>query len=312
MTRFLLLVALTMQTGVAFNPRSQSSQRLPIQKKRIILKSPTNYEKRILRYDQATGKPILYDPKPQVKLLDAKSGKYAFTWIGYDGEEKTVIYQRPDAISAIVSASVSKTANGQFLYAYKIDNLRSSGQALSDFVVQTFTSDVRPVKRGDGFVGQMSNNKVMKEGNWIFYGSSYFGPSVIPGQSAVAKLESHAPPGLVECSVTGGVFGMKGVGEEMPQELENVLPGYEIWPRCHTIGPLDKLQSVSSLERANYLIENLPQFRKLGWMTADALRWYQQNLRGSNFDQTNRRAEQDLKTGRITTEVHDMIQAIRQ
>ena len=77
-----------------------------------------------------------------------------------------------------------------------------------------------------------------------------------------------------------------------------------------TIGPTDYLKSFAATEHAKYLLARLPQFRKLGWMTADALRWYEQNLRRSNFDQAYRHAEQDLKTGKITTEVHDMIQAM--
>src|SRR5205085_4210393 len=98
----LFALALVMQTAGAL-------QRLPFQKKRLILQSPTSYEKRILRYDSKTGEPIYYDPKPRVVPLDVKSGKYGLRWIGYDGKEKTIIYQRPDVIDAVISASVSKT-----------------------------------------------------------------------------------------------------------------------------------------------------------------------------------------------------------
>src|SRR5437899_3792366 len=82
-------------------------QRLPIQKSNITFSPPKKYEKRILRYDSRTGQPVYYDPKPQVVLWDARSGKYALKWIGYDGKQKTVIFQRAAAIDAIVSTSIS-------------------------------------------------------------------------------------------------------------------------------------------------------------------------------------------------------------
>src|SRR5438874_3537246 len=98
MKRLILFFALWLPVAGTTHPPLQKLQRLPLQKKQINFRSPKNYEKRILRYDEKTGQPIYYDPKPEVKLLDAKSGEYAFKWIGYDGKEKTVIYQRRDAI----------------------------------------------------------------------------------------------------------------------------------------------------------------------------------------------------------------------
>lgn len=56
---------------------------------------------------------ITCDHRPRVELLDEKAGKYAFTWLGYDGKEKTVIFRRGDVIDVIVSASVSKKPGGR-------------------------------------------------------------------------------------------------------------------------------------------------------------------------------------------------------
>jgi hypothetical protein len=306
----LLLLALTTQAASTVRPPSQKRQRLPLQKKKIILESPTNYEKRIVRHDPKTEKPVYYDPRPRVVLLDAKSGKYALQWIGYDGEEKTIIYQRPDAIDAVASASVLRTPSGQYIYEYNIQNLATSGQHLSGFAVQNFTSDVKPVKIDNVHVGQMSSNKEMKGGNWIRFGiSPDFKPAIVPGRNIEFRLMSSAPPGLVECRIHGGVLGMKGVGEEPPQELENVLPGYEAWPSGYTIGPSDHLEALSPAERANYIFKLLPQFRRLGWMTANALRWYEQNLKRNDLGVVYKRAEQDLKKGNITTEVFGIIQS---
>src|SRR5438132_7732747 len=83
-------------------------KRLPLQKSKIRLQSPSKYEKRLVGQNPRTGEFRYYDPKPEVVALDTKSGKYGLRWIGYDGKTKTVIYQRPDAIEVVISSSVSK------------------------------------------------------------------------------------------------------------------------------------------------------------------------------------------------------------
>ena len=285
--------------------------RLPFQKQTIVLRSPTTYEKRILHYDAKTGQPVYYDPKPAIVPLEVRSGKYGLRWIGYDGKVKTIIYQRHDAIDAVVSASVSKIASGRYLYTYRILNLPSSGQHLSIFALQTFASDVKPISGGDGYLGQFSGIREMTEGNWIGFGSTNLDEAVTPGRSMELRVVSSAPPGLVECRIAGGRFGMKGVGEEPPEELQAALPGYEAWPKGYTIGPTDYLKPLSSTERVKYLAERLPRFRKLRWMTTAALGWYARTLRSNNLDEVFKRADRDLKAGNITSEVFDLIQAMK-
>src|SRR3989442_5360911 len=185
MTKLVTLFLLVLATQTA-----TAQGRLPFKKKRITLKSPATYEKRILRYDSKTGQPIYYDPKPTVVPLDVKSGKYGLRWIGYDGREKTIVYQRPDAIDAEISASVSRTAEGQYIYVYSIKNLPSSGQHLSGFALQAFAADVRPIPIGNGYVGRMSNNEEMRDGNWIYFGTSNFGTAIGPGRNVELRLIS--------------------------------------------------------------------------------------------------------------------------
>jgi hypothetical protein len=305
-TCLLLLISVA---GVLQAP-TQKANRLPLQKREIVLEAPKNYLPRLLRTDKETGEPIYYDPKPRVELVDEKSGKYAIKWIGYDGKEKTVIYQRPDAIVAVVIASISKTSVGRYLYVYKIRNLPSSGEELTSFFVQNFTSDIRPTKIAEVYVGTVSrNDKEFKNGYWIGYG--VLNSSVVPGRSIEFRLESSAPPGLVECRIAGGQRGMKGVGEDMPQELENVLPGYEAWPSGYTIGPIDSLKPMPVNQRIKYIRKRLSTFQHLGWITADSKPWYRQNLRNKNLEVVYRRAEQDFQAGKITSEVLAMIKAIQ-
>ncbi|MFN2480088.1 MAG: hypothetical protein ABR554_01215 [Pyrinomonadaceae bacterium] len=308
----LILTSLLAASAAVVPPPRQKLQRLPLQKSHLTFNSPPKYEKRISRYDTKTGQPVYYDPKPKVQLLDAKSGKYAFKWIGYDGREKNIIFQRADAIDTIVSASVSRTAAGQYLYTYNITNLPSSGSNLSGFAVQTFTPSLSPIGVDNVHIGRMSNNRQMAHGNWIrFAPLSSFKPSVVPGRVVEFKLISPAPPGLVECRVHGGELGLRGVGEDMPQELENILPSYEDWPRGYTVGPNSNLASSSISDRLEDVLLWLPQFKKLGWITPASCGWYKQNLNPNNLELVHKHAEQDLSAGNITTEVYAILQAIR-
>ncbi len=47
------------------------AQRVPLEKQQREYKSPVNYTPRERGYDPKTGKPIAYDHKPRVELLDA-------------------------------------------------------------------------------------------------------------------------------------------------------------------------------------------------------------------------------------------------
>ncbi len=306
----LLLMALLQAAGV--QPAvSGKLERLPLKKENIQLEPPRSYAKSILRYDPKTKAPIYYDPKPRVIHVDQKSGKYALKWVSTDRREKTVLYQRPDAIDVVVSASVSRRSFGRYMYVYTVMNLRSSGEDLGMVAIQTFSTDVEPLRSGNYYVGPMSNNRVMSQGHWIAFGFSGYKPIVRPGGSIQVSLESSAPAGLVEIRIAGGSQGMKGVGEEMPQELANILPGYEAWPRGYTIGPIDKLKSSLAADRVKYVVGLIPQLQKLGWITADSRQWYQNNLRDNNIENVHKRATEDLKSGKITTEILSLIESIR-
>ncbi|MEW6131445.1 MAG: hypothetical protein AB1757_30735 [Acidobacteriota bacterium] len=290
----------------------EKTKPLPLQKKQIVLSSPRHYLKRVLRVDPKTGKEVLYDPQPRIELIDAKTGKYALKWMGYDGKEKVVVYQRPDEINVIVSVSVEKNSSGRYVYEYTIQNLATSGEYLAGFAVQTFSSDMTPnefpAEIDNIFISEMSNTiPEFKDGRWIRFAPLSERPQVNPGQRIIFKLTSSSPPGLLMCRIHGGDFVMKGVGEHMPQELEDTLPGYEAWPSGLTIGPVENLKTLSKDECARYLLDRLPKFKELGWMTSDVVTWYEQHLKSDEWEALLKRAEQDLKAEKITTEVFAMI-----
>ena len=104
---------------------------------------------------------------------------------------------------------------------------------------------------------------------------------------------------------------MKGVGEDMPGELGETLPGYEAWPSGYTIGPVERLKTLSKPERAKYALQLLPQFQKLGWMMPTVRSRYEQLLSRDEIEGAYHRAEHDLKAGRITTEVLSILQGLK-
>lgn len=315
MNGLLLILMLGLQAlGMACSSTQQAQnkvQRQPLEKHHQEYKTPAKYEPRDLGYNPKTGEMITYDHKPRVELLDENAGKYAFKWIGYDGKEKTVIFQRRDIIDVVVSASASKTDGGRFVYSYEVQNLSTSPTYLKRFIVQNFAADAEPARNGAFFPGTMSSAiDEFKDGNWISFADVSDDVQIDPGQTVRVQLVSAASPGLVQCRATAETM-LEGAGEHMPSVLENMLPGYKEFPKGHTIGPVDNLKPLSSPEKAKYLLERLPQFRKLGWMTDEAVARYEQLLKTNDLEAIFNYLEQDLKSEQVTTEIFAIIEAMK-
>lgn len=295
------------------NQQTQKIERRPLPKSDFVLKSPTEYLKRE-REDSKTGKVVEYDPRPQIVPVDVKAGKYHLKWIGYDGKEKIIEYQRKDAIDAIVTAVVLKNNEGKYTYIYTIQNLLSSPTYLSHFAVQNFASDVEPMKMKGMHVGKMSNQIFQfSKGHWVSFAPlTEIKAQFMPGTSPNLNLTSASLPGFVECRITGGDLTLKGVGEHMPYELESALGGYNVLPKGYTIGPIDKLKTMATEERAKYLLDLLPKFQEIGWMTSEVRPCYQGMLTRNDLAATLKRAEQDLKAERIASEVYSIIEGLNQ
>lgn len=307
------LVFLALGAGCSSSQRAQTKvQRKPLEKQPREYKAPASYDHREFGYDRKTGKVLTYDHKPRIELIDPKAGKYAFKWIGYDGKEKSVIFQRGDVIDVIVSASVGRTSSGEYVYTYDIQNLSTSGSYLTTFAIQNHSAEVKPDSKGPLIALTMSNAIYrFREGNWLSFNDASDHVQINPGQSVRIQLASSAPPGLVGCAAVGGPLAIDGAGEEMPSALENLLPGYDEWPSGYTIGPVDRLKGMSADERIKYLSDQLPVFQKAGWITQEAFNSYQQLLNKRDLNSLLAQIDQDLKVERITTEVATIVQAMK-
>jgi hypothetical protein len=218
-----------------------------------------------------------FDPKPKVVLIDEKAGKYELRWIGYDGKEKIIKYQRQDALDALVEARIEKNSEGRFIYKYLIKNLPPSSTYLHSFTVQTLANAVKAAKLDDVFIGDMAKFiPDFREGVWWYFavlGETL--PRVEPGKSIEFNLISSALPGIVGCRATAGEHILKGAGEHMPSELEIVTPGYDGLASGYTIGPVDRLAALNKSEKAKYILENLPKFQEAGWMSSGTAKIYE-------------------------------------
>lgn len=305
LTIILLMASLT-------SALAQRLQRVALQKKEVELKTPSSWSKSFVKIDPLTKKEAYHDPKPRLEVADARAGKYYMKWIGLDGKEKVTVYQRPDCVDVIVTASAIKSATG-YEYQYMTQNLKTSGDYLDGFAVQTFSTNIspkRPSNVNNVFIGNMSPG-IFGAGGWIRFAPLPPHPKVQPGQTVKFVLYSPSPPGLVECRADCGDRVMKGVGEELPPELEALILGYDFWPSGYTIGPVDDLRRMSQEEKIAYLLKILPQCQKQGWITPQTLQTYEQLLKRKDLQSIFSRIADDLKVGSITTEVFAMIEGMK-
>jgi hypothetical protein len=316
--RYLLVVVLFFQIAcsssaqqITGGARQTKAERKPFQKGSAVIESPKEYSHR----ESKNG--AKYDPRPRVVLIDEKAGKYELRWIGYDGKEKIIKYQRQDALDALVEARVEKNSEGKFVYKYLIKNLPTSPTYFSGFTVQTLASDVKDEilpTVDDIYIGHMGNYiPDFSKGVWRrFAPLGETSPRIEPGKSIEFSLVSVGVPGIVGCRATAGEHVLKGVGEHMPSELEMSTPGYDGWAKGYTIGPIERLAALNKSERARYVLENLPKFQEVGWMSPATAEIYASILKREDLAGALRQAKRDLENEFITGEVFYIIEGLNQ
>jgi hypothetical protein len=171
--------------------------------------------------------------------------------------------------------------------------------------------DVQPEKDGDLMPFFVSNSiRAFKEGHWIDFADVSDDAEISPGQVVKVNLTSSAPPGLIECRASGETV-LEGVDEDLPPELEALLPGYEEWPHGYTIGPDERGKGRTPTERAKHLLAELPLLEELGLITPTVRQLYESDLRRGDLEAIVKRAERDLWSERISSEVFALIQTLK-
>jgi hypothetical protein len=77
----------------------------------------------------------------------------------------------------------------------------------------------------------------------------------------------------------------------------------DAWPYGYTIGPTANLATLSVAERARQLLVWLPEFERLGWITPERRRRYEDPARRSELGSLRKEAFSDYAAERITSEV---------
>lgn len=271
--------------------------------------APVGYEM-LTAEDERTGKVISYDPKYRIDVTDAQSGTVVLRWSDERGQERTLRFQRPDAIDLIVEASVQQFESGEYEYTYQLRNLPSSGQFLSDFTVQTLGRNTYAVRPPGVYVGTKSGTaEEFSNGMWFSFGIPYFGRDVTPGTQASVKVRSLSPPGLVECRARGGDFVMYGDAEAFPVQFEKSWPTYAMWPKGHTIGPVCNVEVLPVTSRRDYVRGLADEFVRLGWATPAARDW----IMSSALDAASLRSEGYrllIADQQITSEVESLLRCL--
>lgn len=287
--------------------RQQKPQRALFKRSSVVLETPKEYAMR----ETEEGKE--YDPKPRLVTIDEKAGRYELRWIGYDGKEKVVKYQRWDTLDSVVEASAEKRSNF-YVYRYVLRNLTSSPNPIREFLVQTFSSDIgneRVPGNDDIYIGHMSTHiPHFSDGVWRHWAFLTATSQVPPGESREVQIVSKSQPGVVGCYASAAEATLKGAGEEMPQELEMVIPGFDGLASCITIGPDERLARMSKDEKVKYLLDNLPKFVEAGWMAGDTPKIYESILKRGDLSGAFEQARKDLEKEYITSEVFAVIDGL--
>lgn len=262
-----------------------------------------------VRLNPRTGQSEEYPLEGEV-VLDDKTGYFRLSWNGIDGRRKTLIWEPPWNVDAVVAASVDYDLNARlYRYAYTMQSLPSSGKKIESLYAEVRAA-VEKVEAPDGtwhsdpFTEFVREKLGVTAGRiWSQAGRGLNG--LLPGQRATGFAYSSAGlPAIVKCFVRAHTRG-HSAGEEAPTVLVDAIVKYN-WmvPQGYTIGPDERLAKMSLEERLSYLVERLPKMLELGWIeNQKVMGRYDTNLKAGKAAEVRARAEADFKRNLITSEV---------
>ncbi len=284
-------------------------ERMPFQKSLHVIKQPRKVD-RTIEYGKS------YKSNTRVVEVDRETGKYEFRWMGIDGKEKMLPYQRPDAIHALVKANVEEIKDGKFIYNYDFKVLDTSPIYFRNFIVQTFGTslEVLNLDKERILFGKMSNVYEFSEGLWWSWG--YMGSEkdrIHGGGSLKFHFSSDNPPGVTYCKAGGGEYGITTeIAEDPPSELEDEIPINTDLARGYTLGPDARLKKFSPPDKIKYLLDSLPKFQEAGWMSEGTAKNYGQILKRNDLKGAFEKAKKDFANEFISNEVFQIIEGLSQ
>lgn len=229
------------------------------------------------RLNQKTHRLDKYDLDQKI-VYEEKTGDFLLQWTGADGKRKTIVYHPANRLHAVVTARVERdaTANG-FRYVYAVRNLPNSQRELQVLYI-TIRADVSNAESPDATWGRSVPfteylRKVLEvPGGWRWAQTGGGRTGLRSGESAYGfAFQSSGLPAPTKCFVDIQK-GMKGVGEEPPEELMAALdPVSWLVPRGLTVGPVappDKLEPGKFLTDIQGMVDTALE---QGWILSPSL-----------------------------------------
>jgi len=226
---------------------------------------------RLIGVDPQTGEPI-YQPDPEAKVrIDHRTGHVVYTWKGFDGKIKTIVFEPPIKLEVIVKGVVRfDAAEKRYRYIYELTNLPTSEQKLVDFIVLT-EADLEGVTKPDEhwWSKPLQPTRIplfQSKKGWWWADVKYGREGIKPGQSEKGfSFESEGLPGIVNCYAQGYVPPLRGVGEEPPAEIMESIEKLPRYLYGRTVGPVD-IHSVSLETLLGNLLTMIDESLRWGWI----------------------------------------------
>lgn len=229
-----------------------------------------------LRPDPKTGQPSEYELDGKI-TYDKKSGNFLLTWNGVDGQRKTIVYEPATKLDAVIAATVDYDARQNvYRYTYAVTNLPTSKQTLQTFYLEA-RAPIHDVSAPDATWYSVALTDYLREqfkvrGGWTWSQTMHGRVGLLPAQEASGfTYLSAGLPTVVKCYVRHRGF-LKGVGEELPEELHAAIDrvGWKI-PQGVTVGPVAVPQPFHPATFARKILEMLEVSVQQGWVESSAV-----------------------------------------
>lgn len=221
------------------------------------------------RYDPAREALVEYAVDGKIEFLRA-SGTFLLSWTGSDGSRKEILYEPPNKLSAVIVAEVTfDSQTGLYTYSYTVTNLTSSAQKLKAVYIEGVHIDeaFRPDHTwySVGFTPFLKTTFATDGWMWARTRGSN---GIVPGETVTGfKFTSRRAPGIVTSYIEGWRPALRGVGEDLPEELHAAINRvYFRLPAGLTIGPASSNVPQTVRAQLESLLSLLNEAERQSWL----------------------------------------------
>lgn len=239
----------------------------PVLKK--IVHSPTGVR---LKRDPKTDGWVEYKLDGDI-TYEEKTGNFLLRWTGADGRRKTVVYAPATRLNAQVAARVEYLPDLRgYRYLYQVSNLPTSQRKLHTFYVEA-QAPVEKVGAPDdswGYSRPLTDYlqaQLEVKAGWAWSQTREGREGLTPGENAAGfSFVSAGLPAVMKCYIRHHAY-MKGVGEELPEELHAAIDrvAWKI-PSGVTVGPATPPEPFHPAVFVRRILEMVDVSAKQGWI----------------------------------------------